>query len=79
MAQFIIKNTTTQFRCKIPRNDNKTARTLAKFAWHGNVSSVIPSYDHYPPRADCPFPLAMANFHCDDFDPILVNGISWSI
>jgi ribonuclease HI len=33
LAQFIINNTTTQFRCKkIPRSDNKTSHALAKFA-----------------------------------------------
>jgi hypothetical protein len=53
LAHFITNNTNTHLNCnKIPRNDNKTTHTLAKIAWHSNVSFAIPIYNHYPSSID---------------------------
>lgn len=55
LTQFITNNNNTQFRCiKIPRNDNKTTHSLAKFAWQGNIASAITSCTHFPSTPSVP-------------------------
>lgn len=41
LSQFISNNVNIQYSCKkIPREENKTAHTLAKFAWRSSLSSA---------------------------------------
>jgi hypothetical protein len=74
IAQFIQNSSDNTYICKkIPRQINKTAHTLVKFACKANDSScnfTCINPHHYD---FCPARLVLANAQWDVFTPILVN------
>jgi ribonuclease HI len=74
IAQFIHNNRNSTYTCsKIPRQNNKTAHTLAKFALRATNSSFAFTCINVQHTGSCPFQLATAFLPWDDFIPNLVN------